>query len=96
MPEFTNIFHTLCTKLDIRDFEQNLVLEYHGCLHKYIETEMEFLNISSLGAAYRYVVKIEQTIKKRNTCDFGSVNALPQKVGKVIPNIENKGLSKDN
>jgi hypothetical protein len=28
--EFTNIFHTLCTKLGIKDSEQHLVLKYHG------------------------------------------------------------------
>jgi hypothetical protein len=50
--EFTNIFHTLRTKLGIKDFEKHLVLKYHGALHRYIQTEMEFLDISSLGAAY--------------------------------------------
>ena len=59
--EFTNIFHTLRTKLGIGDFERHLALKYRG--YKYIQTEMEFLDISSLGAAYRYVVKIEQKFK---------------------------------
>jgi hypothetical protein len=54
--EFTNTFHTLRTKLGIKDFEQNLVLKYRGDLHRYIQTEMGFLNISSLGVSYRYVV----------------------------------------
>jgi hypothetical protein len=31
-----------------------MVLKYHGALHRYIHTEMEFLDISSLGTAYRY------------------------------------------
>jgi hypothetical protein len=57
--EFTNSFHTLCTKLGIKDSERNLVLKYRGDLHRYIQTEMDFLDISSLGAAYQYVVKIE-------------------------------------
>ena len=74
MSVFTNIFHTLCTKMGIRDSEQHLVLKYYGFLHKYIQTEMEFLDISSLGAAYRYAVKIEQKFKQRNRWDFGSVN----------------------
>jgi hypothetical protein len=26
-----------------------MVLKYHGALHRYIQTEMEFLDISSLG-----------------------------------------------
>jgi hypothetical protein len=57
--DFTNIFHTLRTKMGIKDLERHLVLKYRGALHRYIQTEMEFLYISSLGAAYRHVVKIE-------------------------------------
>jgi hypothetical protein len=38
MPEFTNIFHTLHTKMCIKDFEKNMVLKYHGGLHRYIHT----------------------------------------------------------
>ena len=38
--------------------------QYRGALHIYIQTEMEFLDISSLGAAYQYVVKIEQKLKQ--------------------------------
>jgi hypothetical protein len=64
--EFTNTFHTLCTKLGIKDSERNLVLKYRGDLHRYIQTEMDFLDISSLGATYRYVVKIEQKFKHQN------------------------------
>ena len=59
MYQFTYIFHTLHTKLGIKDSERNLVRKYHDCLHKYIQDEMEFLNISSLGMAYRYTIKIE-------------------------------------
>jgi len=57
--EFTNVFHTLRTKLGIKDSDKHLVLKYHGCLHKYIQEEMEFLDISLLSMAYRYAVKIE-------------------------------------
>jgi hypothetical protein len=49
MSEFTNTFHTLRTKLGIKDFERHLVLKYCGALHRYIQTEMDFLDISSLG-----------------------------------------------
>ena len=55
--EFTNTFHTLRTKLGIKDSERHLVLKYRGALHRYIQTEIDFLDISSLGVAYRYVVK---------------------------------------
>ena len=63
MSEFTNTFHTLHTKMCIKDFERHLVLKYRGSLHRYIQTEMDFLNISSLGVAYRYVVTIEQKFR---------------------------------
>jgi hypothetical protein len=61
--EFTNTFHTLPTKMGIKDSDRHLVLKYCGALHRYIQTEMDFLNISSLGATYRYLVKIEQKFK---------------------------------
>jgi hypothetical protein len=51
MLKFTNTFHTLRTKLAIKDSEQHMVLKYHGALHRYIQTEMDFLNISPLGAS---------------------------------------------
>jgi hypothetical protein len=49
----------LRTKLGIKDSKRHLVLKYRGALHRYIQTEMDFLEISSFGAAYRYVVKIK-------------------------------------
>ena len=42
--ELKKLFHTLCTKLGIKDLEKHLVLKYHGCLHRYIQEEMEFLD----------------------------------------------------
>jgi hypothetical protein len=36
--DFTNIFHTLRTKLGIKDSERHLVLKYHDYLHRYIQT----------------------------------------------------------
>jgi hypothetical protein len=42
VPEFTNTFHTLCTKIGIKDSERHLVLKYRGALHRYIQTEMDF------------------------------------------------------
>jgi hypothetical protein len=52
VPEYTNIFHTLHSKLGIKDSEQDLVLKYCSGLHGHIQTEMDFLDISSLGVAY--------------------------------------------
>jgi hypothetical protein len=79
--EMMNLFHTLRTKLGIKDSEKHLVLKYHSCLHRYIQEEMEFLDISSLGVAYRYAAKIEQKFKQKKR-DFGSAN---QKQGKGTP-----------
>jgi hypothetical protein len=64
--EFTNTFHTLCTKLGIRYFERNMVLKYHGDLHRYIQKKWIFLDISSLGDAYQHDVKIKKKFKQRN------------------------------
>ena len=94
VPDFTNIFHTLRTKLGIKDSEWHLVLKYHGAMHRYIQTEMKFLDISSLGAAYWYVVKIEQKLKQK-TRKFGPGNPSHQKQVKGSPNLQNKGHNKD-
>jgi hypothetical protein len=75
--------------LGIKDSEKPLVLKYRICLHRYIQEEMEFLNISSLVVAYRYATKIKQKFKQKKR-DFGSVN---QKQGKGTPKPQNKGTS---
>jgi hypothetical protein len=54
---------------------------------------MEFMDISSLGAAYRYVVKIEQKPKQKMQ-QFGLGNPAQQKPGKGGPNPPNKGQRK--
>ena len=61
--ELMNLFHTLRTKLGIKDSEKHMVLKYRIFLHIYIQEVMEFLDISSLGTAYRYAAKIEQKFK---------------------------------
>jgi hypothetical protein len=93
VPDFTNIFHTLGTKLGIKDSEKHLVLKYHGALHIYIQTEMEFLDISSLGATYRYAVKIEQKLKQK-TWQFRPGNPSKQKLEKGGPKPLKKGQRK--
>jgi hypothetical protein len=82
VPDFTNTFHTLHTKLGIKDFERHLVLKYRGALHRYIQTEMDFLDISSLGVAYQYDVKIDQKFKHQNKQEFGSANPQQPKYEK--------------
>jgi hypothetical protein len=86
VPKFTNTFHTLHTKLGIKDSEQHLVLKYRGALHRYIQTEMDFLDISSLDVAYRYAVKIEQKFRHQNKREFGSANMQQPKYEKDNPN----------
>jgi hypothetical protein len=86
VPELTNTFHTLRTKLGIKDSERHLVLKYCGALHRYIQTEMDFLDISSLGAAYRYAIKIEDKFKHQNKREFGSPNPQQPKYDKDDPN----------
>ena len=54
-----NLFHTLCTNLGIKYSERHLALKYHNFLHKHIQEEMDFLDITSLSTAYRYAAKIE-------------------------------------
>ena len=88
--ELMNLFHTLRTKLGIKYSEKHLVLKYRSCLHRYIQEEMEFLEISSLGTAYRYATKIDQKFKQ-NKRDFGSVN---QKQGKGALNHKTKDKAK--
>ena len=61
--KLTNLFHTLRTKLGIKDSKKHLVLKYRNFPHRYIQEEMEFLDISSLGATYQYATKIEQEFK---------------------------------
>jgi hypothetical protein len=56
--------------MGIKDSERHLVLKCCGALHRYIQTEMDFLDISSLSIAYRYVVKIEKKFKHQNKWEF--------------------------
>jgi hypothetical protein len=46
---------------------------------------MDFLDISSLGLAYRYVVKIEHKFKQKNKWEFRSANPQQPEYGKGIP-----------
>jgi hypothetical protein len=49
---------------------------------------MDFLDISSLGATYRYVVKIEKKIKELQKWEFGSANTQQPMCGKGNPNSQ--------
>jgi hypothetical protein len=49
-------------------------MKYHGALRRYIQTKMDFLDISSLGVSYRYDVKIEQKFKQQKKWEIGSTN----------------------
>jgi hypothetical protein len=70
-----------------------MVLKYRDCFHRYIQTEMEFMDITSLGIAYRYAVKIEHKFKQKRQ-EFGSANSSQSKQGKGDPNPHSKGQIK--
>jgi hypothetical protein len=70
-----------------------MVLKYHEDLHRYIHTEMDFLDISSLGTTYRYVVKIKQKLKQK-MCQFGPGNPSKRNLRKGGPNLQKKGQRK--
>ena len=57
---------------------------------------MEFLDISSSGAAYQYAVKIEYKFKQWNKQNSGYANASQQKMGEGSLNTQTKWPSKDN
>jgi len=56
---------------------------------------MDFLDISSLGVTYQYVVKIKQKFKQKNNRYFSFANPSQQKHNKGGPNSHNKGKNKD-
>jgi hypothetical protein len=86
MPEFTKKFHTLHTKLGIKVSERHLVLKYHEALHRYIKTKMYLLDISSMGAAYRYDDKIKQKCRHQKKWGFRFAISSTPKYGKDDPN----------
>jgi hypothetical protein len=47
---------------------------------------MDILDISFLGASYRYAVKFEKKIKKQSQWEFEFRNPQKPKYGKKIPN----------
>jgi hypothetical protein len=64
LSEYNNIFHTLCSNMGIKDSDKHLVFKYHSGMHRYIQTKMDLLGISSLGVSYQYAVKNEQKFKQ--------------------------------
>jgi hypothetical protein len=59
---------------------------------------MDFLNISSLGVAYRYAFKIEQKFRHWNKWEFRSANLQKPKHGKYDPNqqpLDNQSKTPD-
>jgi hypothetical protein len=94
VPDFTNIFHTLRTKLGIKDSERHLVLKYRGALHRYIQTKMEFLDISSLGAGLP-ICHQNQAEAQTKDMKFGPRNPSQQKPGKGQPQPTKQRTEKD-
>ena len=92
--KYTNDFHILCTKLGIKDSEQHLILKYCSGLHCYIQTDMDFFDISSLRSVNWYVVKIEEKFQQKNKWDSRPTNT-PQKQGKENPGPQNTKKEND-
>jgi hypothetical protein len=38
VPKYTNIFHTLCSKLGVKDSKRHMFLKYHSGMNRYIQT----------------------------------------------------------
>ena len=60
-----------------------------------VELGKEIMDISSLEAAYIYVLKIEHNFQQKNKWQFGPVNPM-QKQGNGNHGFQNKGQGKEN
>jgi hypothetical protein len=69
--EFTNTFHTLRTKLGIKDSERHLVLKYRGALHRYIQTEMDFWTSHHLVLLIDMLLKSIRNLSTRTNGSLG-------------------------
>jgi len=49
--------------LGIKDLEWNLLLKFCGYIHKYVNDNMELMDISLLDATYQYAMKIKKKLK---------------------------------
>jgi len=57
--EWMNTFHTLHTNMGIKDFERHMELKYCSYFNKYIQEEMNLLDILLLVVSYQCAAKIE-------------------------------------
>jgi hypothetical protein len=71
-----------------------LVLKYRGALHRYIQTEKKFLDISSLGVAYRYVAQNRAKPQTKDATIWVG-EPLTTKSRKGWPQPKKKGQRKD-
>ena len=69
--KFTNTFHAFHTNMGIKDFKRNLVLKYCGALHRYIQIEIDFLDISSLGVLIDMFSKSRKNLVTRTNGNSG-------------------------
>jgi hypothetical protein len=72
--------------MGIKDSDRHLVLKYRGALHRYIHTEMDFMDISSLGALIDMLLKLRRNLSTRTKWEFGSANPQQPKYDKDDPN----------
>jgi hypothetical protein len=69
------------------------VLKYRGGLHRYIQEEMEFLDISSLGMPIDMSSKSRRSLNKRHTVWLWEPLTTEAGKGKPQP-MQNKGKRK--
>jgi hypothetical protein len=72
--------------MGIKYSEQYMVLKYRDTLHIYIQSKMDFIDISSQGVSYQYVVKIKHKFRHQNKREFIFANLKQVKYGKDGPN----------
>jgi hypothetical protein len=88
MSEYTNIFHTLRSKLGIKDYERHLVLKYHSGIHRYIQIEMQSKSvyISWTSPHYAFLINMQSKSSRNSSSGVsgssGFENMPQQKHGK--------------
>ena len=60
--------------LGLANFYRRFVLGFSHIAWALIQTKTDFVNISSLGDAYQYVLKIKHKFRHQNKWKFGSAN----------------------
>jgi hypothetical protein len=91
--EFTNIFHTLRTKMGIKYSERYLVLKYCNILHRYIQAEHFFSTFHPWERPTNLTSKSSKSSnKRRNNLVLGTPHNKSQE--RVAPTCRTKDIEK--